>query len=241
MTLLDNIGEATLKFLQRAFYYSLGFLIKLIEIGRRANQRINIYGIFEKRGIDIKHYVILQSQVAMVPLLILTIVFVFSNFIPLRTYIIAAILTGGYILYVLIYKMKRLFEDYSTYRDYLLSFVGMLLFLAIIKITIPIIPFPIPQIHFIVISLFFLIIIQFIKKRHERNYTFGMVLDKRTNEAEVKIDYDIRSGVKRGIYFIKDTLNVKKGDVVKVLVKKKWSGLRGSMPVELLEVSKKEG
>lgn len=241
MTLLDSIGEATLKFLQRVFYYSLGFLIRIIEFGRSINKKVNIYGIFEKRGVEFKDYVILESQSSMLIFLLVAIAFIF-DFFSFRIYVILALIFGSITVLLLINRIKRLFEEYNAYRDFFLSYLGIAIFLVIAKIIKPTIAFPMPYIHLVVLSLFSVIITSMLfKRKYGRVYTFGRVLDKTTTKAKIKVNYDICSGVRPGIYSIEGKSKAKKGSVVKLKVEKRAFGLKGAVPIEIIDVLKEEG
>ncbi len=55
-------------------------------------------------------------------------------------------------------------------------------------------------------------------------------------DAEVKINYDIRSNTKPNVIVLRNTMHANVGDIVKVRVRRDLLSLRGSTPEEIIGV-----
>jgi uncharacterized membrane protein len=77
------------------------------------------------------------------------------------------------------------------------------------------------------------------KKKYGRDYTFGKVIDIKNNTIKVKVNYDLRSSVKPGIYIFEKRLEAKKGDILKLKTERSFLNLRGSKVTEVLALETK--
>jgi uncharacterized membrane protein len=241
MTFLEDIGEATIKIMQKAFYYFIGFLIKSIEIAREVDRRVALsqkikpYRYFERRGVDFNDYTVLKVQLSTLAFLIFSVFFIF-DFLSFQKFIVIALISGLYSLYTLFSQVKKYFrQDFNAYRDFFVSYLGISIVLVLLKIFIPRINFAFPYIHFVVVSIAAVYLVSFIfKKKHARDYTFGRVVEIK-DKVKVKINYDICASVKPGVYAF-EKANAREGDRVKIKVEKGFLNLRGAKITEVMGV-----
>lgn len=225
---VERLGEKTLSLLS-------SFLEKIKSVG----EKIKVFRdeILEKRGIELKDYAILKLEIFSMLFLFLSAVFIFSfpvTVSPEAYFILGALLLLACI-YILFGEVQRYFgEDFPAYRDFFLSYLSLGMLLIIVKITKPVISFAFPYFHYVLVSVagVFLISLLF-KKRHARDYTFGRVLEADFDLVKVKINYDIKANVKPMKYAFKNKFGAKRGDVVKISVKKRFFG---SVPEEITGV-----
>jgi len=71
--------------------------------------------------------------------------------------------------------------------------------------------------------------------KYGREHTYGQVKEVKDENVKVKTKYDIRSNTKPGEKFLKTITPVKKGDIVKISVKKPLLGLKGSEKEKITE------
>lgn len=193
--------------------------------------------ILEKREIELKDYAILKLEIFSMLFLLLSAIFIFDfpSFISTKTYFIFGVLLLLLTVYALFADVKKYFgEDFPAYRDFFLSYLALGMILALVKIVKPSTSFIFPYMHYAVISLLGVFLISnLFKKRYARDYTFGRVLEADFESVKVKINYDIRANVKPLRYTFKNKFSARKGDVVKISVKKRFFG---SMPEDITGV-----
>lgn len=234
---IDDIGNAIITFLSRAFYYAVGILIGVIKVSQSLGKRIDlktkriIHPYLEKRHIELKDYVVLKTQVATLIFLISAVVFVFGM-LSARVLIILFIVFGTYSLHLTLVQLKEYFsDDYPAYRSFFLSYIAISILLVVVKSVKPVTNVFFPSFHLLLLSMIsvFVVSIHF-KQKYGRNYTFGRVI-KGGNNITVKVNYDLCSSVKPGAYTFENKTNAKEGDTVKLLVESSMFNLRGSRVV----------
>jgi uncharacterized membrane protein len=228
---IEDIGEATVGFLHRVFYYVLGVLIWLIKVSRSGakwlNDNVKIYQYFERRNIELRDYVVLKAQVATLIFLVSAVVFVFE-LLSIRVLAFLFIVFGSYSLYLALVQLKGYFsDDYPAYRAFFLSYLAISVLLIIVKFVKPTVDFVFPFFHFLVLSAVSVVVVSYLfKQKYGRNYTFGKVV-KDGDFITVRVNYDLRSSVKRGVHTLENKTDAKEGDVVKLLVEASGFNLRG--------------
>jgi len=229
---IDDIGEAAVTFLSKAFYHMVGFLIWLIKIGeplgKKLGENIKVYQYFERRNIELKDYVVLKAQVATAVLAVTAVVFVFE-LLSFKTLIILFVVFGGYSLYLVLVQLKELFfEEYSAYKVFFLSYLAISVILVILKFVKPTVNFVFPYFHFLLVASVSVVAVSILfKRKYGRNYTFGVVV-KEGDIITVRVNYDLLSSTKRGTFLFENRTNAKEGDVVKLLVESSRFNLSGS-------------
>ncbi|HEQ78390.1 MAG TPA: DUF2101 domain-containing protein [Euryarchaeota archaeon] len=240
MQKLEKIGKYTLNTLDRIYYHIVGVIIKIILLFRMLGtfERKKILPIFERRGVSIKDYTILKLQISSL-IFFLVIAASAFGFLSYSKALVLSVISGSYSLYAIFTQLKINFgKDYHAYRDFFLGYLAISILILIFSRLSGV------EGHrrYIYTMLFSLIIAVafsvFFKKRYGRNYTYSKVLEA-GNVAIVKSSYDLLSGVKPGLFPVVNTAKAKKGDRVKVRVESGLLNLRGSKPVEILEVAKK--
>ncbi|MEE8167396.1 MAG: DUF2101 family protein [Candidatus Hydrothermarchaeales archaeon] len=240
MGLLEDLGEAALRVLNKVVYYIIGVLIKLIEFLKRVNQVLQrpvIYSILQKRGIELRDYMVLKVQAVVLAFLILVVLFIF-DFLTSIPFAVLGVLLVVYSL-LLTFSLKEYFEEFEAYRDFFLSYLGISILLVLVKRVKPTLDFAFPYIHLVVISLVYIALFStFFKKRYARDYTYGKVIAG-GDPMTVKVNYDICASVKPGVLLFKNDVKAGEGDVVKLGVEKSFLNLRGSSATQVLGL--KEG
>ena len=243
MSSIDDIGDATVRFLSKAFYYVIGVLIWLIKAARRLGKKlggnIKIYQYFEKRNIEFKDYVVLKAQVATLVFLAASVGFVFG-FLSLRVLAIFAIF-GVYSLYLTHAQLKKHFSsDYPAYKTFFVSYFAISVLLVLVRYVKPTVNSVFPYLHFLLISAASVIGVSYLfKRKYGRNYTFGRVM-KGGDFMSVKVNYDLLSSVKPGVHTFENRGEAKEGDVVKLLVESHGLNLQGSRVVGQMVEEKEE-
>ncbi len=234
MSRIDEIGEATVTFLSRVFYYVLGVLIWLIKLSRQVGKKlggnIKIYQYFERRDIEFKDYVVLKAQVVTLVFLAASVGFVFG-FLSVRVLAMFAAL-GGYAMYLTLVQLREHFAlDYPAYRTFFLSYFAISVLLVLVRFVKPTVNFVFPYFHLLLISVVSVVGASYLfKRKYARKYTFGRVT-KGGDFISLKVNYDLCSSVKPGVHVFENKLNVKEGDVVKLLVESHGLNLQGSRVV----------
>ncbi len=242
MDIAEKLGELTFRTAARMYYHALGFLIKLILYLRRLRAYLGgvearrIYPFFERRGIEFRDYVILKAQLFTFFFFIIAVLFIF-NIISFRIALPLLLLFGLLSLNLTFSQVKEYFSrDYPPYRDFFLAYFAITLFLLAFRALMPSVSWRYPYIHFLLASLIGVVLFSaYFRRRYSRDYTFGRVV-KGGGIARVKVNYDIRAGVKPGVHLIPNDVNAEEGDVVKLRVKKGFLNLRGNHVTEILEV-----
>jgi uncharacterized membrane protein len=239
---LEGLGEKTLALLESLYVLILDLLIKITPFFKGVNKRIQtfdrerFYPFFEKRNIEPSDYTIFKLQLSSAIFLILTTLLII-NYISGRTF---AYLGGLLILlsiYLLFSTVKRQFRDFAAYRDFFLLYYLLMIILALIKIKKPIVTTGFPFFHFTAVAILgALAIYLYFNKKYSREFTFGRVISDRGIDLKVKLNYDIRSNTKPQISVIRNTMNAREGDIVKVRVNRGFLSLKGSTPVEIIGV-----
>ncbi len=241
MASVDELGEKALGLLERLYVFILDVLIRLAKTLQGLTARLEefdrdqIYPYFEKREIDPRDYTIFKLEMSAALFLIASMLFVF-NFLGGNWYAFLGLLLLLSSLRILLGSVKKEFEDFIAYRDFFLSYLSLALLLALIKLYRPMIDHALPFLHFVVVAVLGVIVISTsFRKKYSRNYTFGTVLADGV-DIKVKFNYDLRSDIKPQVAVFRNTLNARKGDRVKVRVKKGFLSIRGSTPMEVLGV-----
>lgn len=215
MTILEQIGEAA------------------INAAARIAKWINFYPLFERRGVEPRDYAVLKTQLASLAFLLSSVLFIFG-FLALKVFLVLAAIFGGGSL-ILISSLRKHFEsDFAAYRDFFAAYLGISIALVLIKAVKPIFTEAFPM-HLVAFSIIYIAALSFLfKRKHGRKYTFGRVIEG-GEILKIKVNYDIRSSVKPCIVALKNTVNAKKGDVVKLETKKSFLNLRGSKITGIIE------
>lgn len=232
---IEEIGEAIITFLNRLFYYAIGILIWLIKVSRSLGRwlatNIKIYQYFEKRDIELKDYIVLKTQVATLIFSISAVIFVFG-FLSTRVLAFLFIVFGAYSLYLTLVQLKEHFsDDYPAYRAFFLSYLAISALLVAVKLVKPTMNIFFPYFHFLLLSMIFIAGVSFLfKRKYSRKYTFGRVI-KGGDFITVRVNYDLRSSTKRGVYTFENKAKAKEGDIIKLLVESSRFNLHGSRVV----------
>lgn len=231
MGVIENIGEAAIRALDKLAAYSVDALIRII----RFTRRIDFYPYFQGRGIERRDYMVLKVQMASLGFLFAAVLFVFG-FLEPRVFALFFLVLGGYSLY-LIPKLREHFkEDFNAYRDFFLGFMGVPVLLVLFKSSIPIINPLFPYIHLLFLSIAYILVFSYLfKRKYGRDYTYGRVIEG-GNPAKVKLNYDIRASVKPGVVRLDNLYNADEGVLVKIEVEKSRLNLRGSRAVKILGI-----
>lgn len=242
MGFFEALGEATVRFANRAVYHLAGLLIKIIQLAReldaRFGNRINFYPYFEERGVEAKDYLVLKIQICALAFLLFSVLYIF-RFVSFKFFFLAALAAGGYAAYLLFSTVRSYFaEDFAAYRDFFMSYLSASALLVLINYKKPVLGFSFPYLHLVLFSLAYIVAFSyFFRKKYGREYTFGRVIES-NGLLKVKVNYDIRASVKPGIHVFENKLNAKKGDIVKLRVEKGFFNLRGNRVIAVEEVVK---
>jgi uncharacterized membrane protein len=242
MDIAEEIGELTFRTASKVYYHALGFLIKFILWLRRLRAYLGevevrrVYPFFERRGVEFQDYVILKAQLFTFLFFIIAVLFIF-NFISFGAALSLLVLSGLSSLFQAFGQVKKYFsQDYPPYRDFFLAYFIITLLLLIFKALMPRVSWRYPYIHFLLVSLIAVVAFSaYFRHRYARDYTFGRVV-KAGSIARVKVNYDIRSGIKPGVHLLPNDVNAREGDIVKLRVEKSFFNLRGNRVSEILEV-----
>jgi uncharacterized membrane protein len=238
MGIIEDIGETAIKLGSRAVYHLLGILIKAVKVGDILYQRLSVvtfYPIFEKRDVEYRDYVVLKTQTVTLLFLLSAVAYIF-NAVSGRTLILASIISGGPALYLVFSQIKEHFgEDFDAYRDFFLSYLAISLLLIVVKRWKPIVGFAFPFAHLFIISILAIGMLSFVfRRKYGRDYTTGRVVEA-GERVKVKVNYDIRAGVKPGRYTFDNVTGAKEGEVVKLKIDGGFLNLRGKKPVGVLK------
>jgi uncharacterized membrane protein len=232
---IERFGEMVLQALE-AFLNKIALFLRGLVDGVKDIDRTRLYPFFEKRKIQMQDYSVFKLQLSSALFLILTILFIINS-LDFKRYLAFGTLLTIFNIYLIFSTLKDEFKEFKAYRDLFLSFYFLLLFLAVIKIKKPFVDFGFPFFHFVVVAIGgALAIYIYFDKKYSRDFTYGRVLSDKGASLEIQFNYDILSSVKPQVAIIRKTMNARKGDVVKVSVKKGFLSLRGSTPVEILGV-----
>lgn len=231
MGLIEDIGESTIRALDRLVSQLIGFLIKLI----RFTRKVGFYPYFQNRGYDFRDYVVLKVQITTFAFFLSAVLYAFG-FLKIIVLALFFFAFGGYSIY-LISRLRDYFStDYEAYSDFFLGILGISILLVLFKTAVPSVNPLIPNLHLMVLAVaYYLVFSHYFKKKHSRNYTYGRVIEG-GNPVKVKLNYDIRASVKPGVMSLENQVNAGEGEVVKVKVEGSRFNLRGSKAVKILEV-----
>lgn len=239
---LEGLGEKTLALLESLYQLILDLLIKITQFFGAVNKRVQtfdrerFYPFFERRNIEPPDYTIFKLQLSSAIFLILTTLFII-NYISGRVFAYVGGLLIVFSAYLLFSTVKRQFRDFAAYRDFFFSYYLLAIILALIKVKKPVVTIGFPFFHFTVVSILgALAIYLYFNKRYSREFTFGRVISDQGIDLKIKLSYDIRSNTKPQIAFIRNMMNAREGDIVKVRVTRGFLSLRGSTPVEIIGV-----
>lgn len=241
---IERIGERTVFYVSRLYYYLLGILIVIIRGLLIIRKILSSYetrffkSLFETRDIDFKDYLILKIQTVIMVFFISAILFIF-NYLGKGMAFWVMIITGTYTIYFIFNPLKYHFkEDFKAYRDSFLSFLGIV---CVILLSVVFGPLRETQDPSNLISIFLLSMVMvggfsiYFKTRYSRDFTFGRIVTI-NGLARVKVNYDIRSSVKPGVFTVEKIDDAKKGDRVKLSIKRSFMNLKGSQVLGILEV-----
>ena len=94
--------------------------------------------------------------------------------------------------------------------------------------------------HYVTFSIAYVIIFSYyFRKKYARDFTYGKVIDE-GDIMKIKVGYDIRANVKPKIINLTNTINAKKGDILKLKVERGIFNLRGARILEVEEICGKE-
>lgn len=242
MVSVEDVGERALRLLERAYLFILDILIKAVPALSRVVERIQrfdgerLYPFFERRGIEVRDYIVFKLQAASGLFLIVSTLFIAGS-IGARAYTVFGAALLSLIIYLLYVPIKRDFEDYPAYRDLFLSFMALVVIIAAVKVKKPFVKVVFPFFHFTAIALIGVIVIYgYFLKRYSRDYAVGRVVAVEGPYIRVRFNYDLRSNVKPQTALLSNTMNAREGDLVKVRVEKGLLSLRGSRPAEVIGV-----
>lgn len=198
-------------------------------------------GFFERHHASWPEYVMLKAQLVIIALFGTAVVLSFSWISPL---ILAPVVAGliGYLTYLTPTELKLAFRrDYPAYRTFIIlstAISSAIIFLR--KILITEFPLMISSPYQALIPILLIIVAVFstfiaFRIKYGRNYTYGIVTEVKNNKAAVKVNYDIKSNVKNGLFLLESLPNVQPGDEVKISVDRSILGLKGSEPTTILE------
>ncbi len=221
MSILEQIGEAAINAAERL---------------AKALQWINFYPFFERREVGLKDYAVLKTQLASLAFLLSSVLFIFG-FLSVKVFFVLAVIFGGGSL-LLISSLREYFEkDFAAYRDFFAAYLGISIALVLIKAVKPIFTEAFPSLHLVAFSIIYIAALSFLfKRKHGREYTFGRVIEG-GEMLKIKVNYDIRSSVRPCIVALKNTVNAKEGDVLKLETKKSFLNLRGSKIAGIIEAA----
>ncbi len=242
LSVLEDLGDSTIKILQQILFQLLGLIIKIVKIGRDLKDRLEkiekekIFPTFAKKNIEFKDYIILKLQISSLLFLLLSVIYIF-NFLGQRKFLLLAIAPGIYSVYLIFYNIKEHFEkDFNAYRDFFLAYMGIAVILIVIKKIKPSINYIFPYFHLILVSLAGVVAISVVfKKKYGRNFTIGLVIEG-GSLVKIRVNYDICASIKPSIETFENTVKAKEGDLVKLRVEKSFLNLRGSMATEIIGV-----
>lgn len=232
---IEGFGEKILSILE-IFIDQLKGLFNAVMNRFTAFEEANIYPIFKSRGIEVKDYIIFKLQIASALFLIFSTLFI-VDIIRGRTFLILGGIFLLFNLYLIKKDIKKSFEDYPAYRDFFLSYYGLALILILVKIKKPVVRFGFPYLHFAAIAIVgALVIFIYFNKTYSRDHTFGRVLREKGLDVDVKVTYDIRANVKPQVVTLRNEMNARVGDRVKLRVEKGFFSFRGNTPREMIGV-----
>ena len=235
MKIIEEIGENTLRLINKIIYHALGFLIGFIKNLRKIDSRF--YSFFERKHIDFKDYIIFKLQMASLFFLILTVLYIF-NYIYVKAMLFASLIFI-YSIYST-YSLKNYYkEDFFAYRDFFLSYLLISVMFILVKNVKPVINFRFPYVHYVLLSLAYVLVFSYyFRDKYARDFTYGRVVEE-GEIIKVKVGYDIRANVKPRIINLMNTINAKNRDIVKLRVEKGIFSLRGAKIVGVEEICEK--
>ncbi len=237
MEIIEKIGEDVLKLINKIIYYILGVLIIFIKIIREIDARF--YHFFEnKKNIDFKDYMIFKLQMFSLVFLIFTVLYIF-NYIHAKIMLLAFLILI-YSVYFIFSLREYCKDDFLAYRDFFSSYLLISVIFIVIKNVKPAINFKFPYVHYVTFSIAYVIIFSYyFRKKYARDFTYGKVIDE-GDIMKIKVGYDIRANVKPKIINLTNTINAKKGDILKLKVERGIFNLRGARILEVEEICGKE-
>ena len=242
MGFVERLGEETVKLAGQIYYHTLGFLIRLILALRKLRSRLAeaevrfIYPIFERRGVEFRDYVVLKAQVSNFLFFLVAVLLIF-DFLRWSLALPLLLLAGLASLSMVLGQVKEHFaDDYPPYRDFFLAYFSITLLLLLLKLLVPSVDWRYPYVHMLLASVGGVVAFSaYFRRRYSRDYTYGTVVGG-GSIARVKVNYDIRAGVKPGVHALPNEVGATKGDRVKLKVERSLFNLRGNRVVEILEV-----
>lgn len=187
-----------------------------------------------------KEDTILKLQILSGGFIVVSIIYLF-NFIHPIVYGILGVLLIGYTLYLLFNKIKLMYaHDFNAYRDFFLMYIAVGIILVLVGTNenfVMAFSFQFfPSLTILIFSLISVAAVFLIfRMKYYRNYTFGTVIETGENTAHVKVEYDIRSNVKPGIYIVEDSYGSKVGETVKIRTEEKMFSNSGNKPIMIIK------
>lgn len=239
---IDKLGEKALTLLERIYLFTINLLIKLapglmvvVERLHKVDREL-FYPYFERRNIGQNDYTVFKLQLLSTLFLVITTLFIISALGGQKYIVFGGVLLVT-TLFILATTVNQDFEDYPAYRDFFLSYFLLAIVLAAIKLKKPFVTTGFPFIHFAAVAVVGAgAIYAYFNHKHGRAYTYGQVVLLQNTNVDVKLNYDIRSNTKPQTVQLRNTMNAREGDIVKVRVEKGAFSIRGSRPAEIIGV-----
>jgi uncharacterized membrane protein len=190
-----------------------------------------------------KEKTVFRLQLLSAAFLVVSMIFIF-NFLALWLYGVIGLIIVSYIVYIIFTKVKLMYPvDFNAYRDFFLMYiaVGILLVLVgtnpnfVMTYSFEFLP-SLSVLIFAVLAVGAVFLI--FRIRYHRNFTYGKVMETSRKNAQVKVDYDIRSNVKPDIYMVDNSYGAHEDDLVVLQIEEKLWSVNGNKPVRINGVIK---
>lgn len=184
-------------------------------------------------------YVMLKVQIAIIVLFASVVTFVALPSPPTVVLAIPILAAIGYLIYLTQTQVKEAFDrDYTAYRAFVGLSIGVSILLVFMEIIVK--GFLLMSLQNLIISIVLIVGVIFgsfiiYRVRYGRDFTYGTVEETKKSKVAVKLNYDIKSNVTPGLYFLESLVDVGAGDEVKVKVDRSLLGLRGAEPTMVEE------
>jgi Predicted membrane protein len=190
-----------------------------------------------------KERAVFQLQLISIGFLAVSVLYIFK-FLSFIIYCVLGIVLVGYILHMLISKLKLMYPlDFNAYRDFFLMYVAAGIILVLVGTNSSLVmafSFQFfPDLTILVFALILALAVFLIFRiRYHRSYTYGTVIETGKTNAYVKVDYDICSNVKPDVYYVSNECDATEGDEVKLQIEEKLLSNSGNKPVSIIEILK---
>jgi len=237
MSFFEDLGEKVMAGVHKVHYQLIGILISLLGATKKAPdylERFSPYPIFEKRGVELKDYLVLKAQIFALGFLALAVLYIFDKLVSPIFFVLTVLF--GIFAAASVSTLKDHFTDYDAYRTFFYSYIGISVVLFLVKRVKPTFNFGFPYLHFVVIALTYIALFSFFfRSRFSRDFTFGRVVDG-GDPMTLKVNYDIAASIKPTTLVFKNDFNAKEGDVVKLAVSRGFLNLTGSRITAVIEL-----